>query len=639
MFKETIISFLLCVSAVASVTHDEAMIINKSFDKNAIVPASEMIAIFERHPEWKKDLPSTMKKLQKSAESTIHYLERNAILNFFAKNTPVTVDGWVAYYNAAKGELSKSDIRTMVSFWIDEGDLSISEQKRLGPIVEKFLKNAYTQRFVKLLYDNHLEAAQAFAGLMVRTGKVSFQISDLYTCAKVLVKKYEPTAKEIAIVRGLYNKSNLFAIVLMKALLKKKMVSEAYKIFVDNEEFFSKSPSHHAFDKFRLYIARDMLQRGNSMRARGAGSKKMYAMAAKILEGASFSPSSNPSDWVSSCRILAVLYMWGLGDIDAAIDFFSRTEVEMSALSEPFVARFESMIQFFKALCFEKVGRDPTPCLKKSSRHPFCFYGQLAALRLGRKLPIRFCSHARSGSLMSSNSLREIMKLGSMLRDLSVSSGGKNIRVFLDDFAKIVKTPSDKSLLLSLIKSVSKHDITFFAKKMSCSEDSVFPEAYPTIAIEGASAPKELLFSIILAETAFNPTLTSCAGAQGLMQLLPHVAKRNAQRIGIEYIPSKIFDPKYNIALGSTETYDLLREFHGRIIPLAISYNAGIDKLREWAAEIPKAESFEDTLFWIESIPYEETRNYVRYIIENMNVYRFIMKKPFGSHNFFKAGN
>jgi len=68
---------------------------------------------------------------------------------------------------------------------------------------------------------------------------------------------------------------------------------------------------------------------------------------------------------------------------------------------------------------------------------------------------------------------------------------------------------------------------------------------------------------------------------------------------------------------------DLLAEFEGSYILALAAYNAGPKRAREWLKEIgdPRS-SADDAIDWVEMIPYEETRNYVQRVLENLQVYR-----------------
>ena len=125
-------------------------------------------------------------------------------------------------------------------------------------------------------------------------------------------------------------------------------------------------------------------------------------------------------------------------------------------------------------------------------------------------------------------------------------------------------------------------------------------------------------------ESEFNPHAVSHAGARGLMQLMPATAKIVARQISVPYrLRDLTADPSYNAMLGSAHLGDLMQDFTGSYIMTIAAYNAGPSRVREWVDTYgdPRAPGT-DPIDWVETIPFEETRNYVQRVLENTGVYR-----------------
>jgi soluble lytic murein transglycosylase len=117
-----------------------------------------------------------------------------------------------------------------------------------------------------------------------------------------------------------------------------------------------------------------------------------------------------------------------------------------------------------------------------------------------------------------------------------------------------------------------------------------------------------LVRGLILQESYYNPKAKSRVGATGLMQLMPPTAKEHAKRMGISYSPSRLEDPDVNIRIGTFHLRMLINLFSGQV-PLAIaSYNAGQGNVMKWRRAAPRKPMDE----MLESIPFPETRNYVK---------------------------
>jgi soluble lytic murein transglycosylase len=127
-----------------------------------------------------------------------------------------------------------------------------------------------------------------------------------------------------------------------------------------------------------------------------------------------------------------------------------------------------------------------------------------------------------------------------------------------------------------------------------------------------------LVAALIHQESSFNPRATSRAGAVGLMQLLPSVGADIARA---ERMPSYervlLYQPDVNVRLGMSHLDAMLRQYPRLEYALA-AYNAGGAPVRRWREK----RGTEDPELFIERIPYDETRDYVRILLRNQAAYR-----------------
>ena len=167
---------------------------------------------------------------------------------------------------------------------------------------------------------------------------------------------------------------------------------------------------------------------------------------------------------------------------------------------------------------------------------------------------------------------------------------------------------------------------------------------YPIIStpknINGRKIPESaFILSIIRQESEFDLSANSHAGAKGLMQLMPYTAKLVAKQAKLPYVKSRLTtDPEYNINLGSHYIAGLILDYDGAY-PFAIAaYNAGPNRVKYWKKinKDPQKKQI-DYVDWIELIKFRETRNYVQRVLENYNVYRYILEqRPIKMKDFFK---
>jgi soluble lytic murein transglycosylase-like protein len=138
-----------------------------------------------------------------------------------------------------------------------------------------------------------------------------------------------------------------------------------------------------------------------------------------------------------------------------------------------------------------------------------------------------------------------------------------------------------------------------------------------------------LLASIIRQESGFEPTIVSNAGAVGLMQIMPQEASRIAVAGGLgEITREDLFNPFTNIAVGAAEYSQKLQSMKGRHLLAIAAYNAGERPVGTWIEKTP----VDDIDLFVESIPYAETRLYVKTVTRNRSEYRRIYERSLSSH-------
>jgi soluble lytic murein transglycosylase len=125
-------------------------------------------------------------------------------------------------------------------------------------------------------------------------------------------------------------------------------------------------------------------------------------------------------------------------------------------------------------------------------------------------------------------------------------------------------------------------------------------------------------------ESEFARQAASGMGAKGLMQILPSTALGAARRGGVGYDASRLVaDPAYNVQLGAAFLGQLLEDEGGSQALALAAYNAGAGRVAQWIAAYGDPRSGKiDPVDWIERIPFDETRDYVERVSENIGVYR-----------------
>ncbi len=279
----------------------------------------------------------------------------------------------------------------------------------------------------------------------------------------------------------------------------------------------------------------------------------------------------------------------------------------------------------------------------ESSKYLTTYYGQLSFMELYPNENFEL-----SKDIEVNNDYRnyffkkEIVKLVYLLDELDEDKYAKYI---LRHLANENISKGSEVLAAELATKIERFDFAIQISKLASYEKRFHNKYnYPIIStpshINGRKIPETaFILSIIRQESEFDLKANSHAGARGLMQLMPYTAKLVAKQAKLPYSKSRLTsDPEYNINLGSHYIAGLILNYDGAY-PFAIAaYNAGPKRVRYWKKinKNPQKNQI-NYVDWIELIKFKETRNYVQRVLENYNVYRYILEqRPIPMKNFFK---
>ncbi|MDF2235199.1 lytic transglycosylase domain-containing protein [Albimonas sp. CAU 1670] len=259
----------------------------------------------------------------------------------------------------------------------------------------------------------------------------------------------------------------------------------------------------------------------------------------------------------------------------------------------------------------------------EGARWQTSFYGQLAAERVGAGpdgslTGVDAPTDWRSAAAIESNQVR-----AGVLLHWAGDRGRSHW--LLTNAAAEATNPRDQAAIAHLALELDRPEVAVRAAKMAANGGIVLPTPYyPVVDLAEASGrvPPALALAIARQESEMNPEAISHAGARGLMQLMPGTAKLVAGRLGIGYDLGRLTaDWRYNARLGTDYLAGLIDEF-GSWPLAAAGYNAGPNRVRQWIAQFgdPRGGRL-DMVDWIETIPFDETRNYVQRVMEGVHVY------------------
>jgi len=135
-----------------------------------------------------------------------------------------------------------------------------------------------------------------------------------------------------------------------------------------------------------------------------------------------------------------------------------------------------------------------------------------------------------------------------------------------------------------------------------------------------------LVLAVIREESRFNPKTVSWARAHGLMQIIPSTARGIARFIGIRpYYLYRLFEPETNIKMGCYYLSQLIKRFNGNPYLALAGYNGGPMRVKAWLSRWKRENGqYLDIDEFVESIPFKETRRYVKKVMKSYNEYKRI---------------
>ena len=145
-----------------------------------------------------------------------------------------------------------------------------------------------------------------------------------------------------------------------------------------------------------------------------------------------------------------------------------------------------------------------------------------------------------------------------------------------------------------------------------------------TAQARAAGLDPAVVFGLIRQESRFMMDLRSSVGATGLMQLMPATARWTAKQVGLDFRPEMINDRDVNLQLGSAYLKRVLDDFGGSLSMATAAYNAGPGRPRRWR----EGGTVMEPAAWAESIPFNETRDYVKKVLSNSVYYAALLNAP-----------
>lgn len=258
--------------------------------------------------------------------------------------------------------------------------------------------------------------------------------------------------------------------------------------------------------------------------------------------------------------------------------------------------------------------------LTAAAREQPTFYGLLAERLLGQEIPADF-----SEPVLDSASFSALTQIPAAHRAVALWQLGRTEGLEQEmsrAFAEI--DLGDAAAFSALAHRLDLPDLELRASEARAGRGELLTGLFPVPQYTppgGYHIDQCLVLAFARVESKFQAKAVSAAGARGVMQMMPGTAKLVD---GVAPARGQLADPSYNLGLGERYLQSLMEQTNGNLFQLAAAYNAGPAALTRWIGARPQMT--DDPLLFIESIPYAETRSYIKHVMTYYWMYAKRMK-------------
>ncbi len=261
------------------------------------------------------------------------------------------------------------------------------------------------------------------------------------------------------------------------------------------------------------------------------------------------------------------------------------------------------------------------------------YYGLLAKDRLGQRLTLQDIGGNQMPHISARDHAR-VMQDPYFARAFLLMQNNANPEHIGREWNWAVRNANkkgDKALIIAAAKKA--HDMGVYTRSIYAMESSPDIRAgaishpmpyYDSVTYHSANVGIDpaWAYGIMRQESRFQPNARSGVGAGGLMQIMPNTAKQIARGMGES--AGNMSNPDTNIRYGTWFLNDLASKSGGQLAVASAGYNAGPGAAVKW---LPKHGTIGADQY-VEAIPYTETRDYVKHVMENATIYGALMGKP-----------
>ena len=555
-------------------------------------------------PKW----PLT-EALMKRAERSLYVNAEPAqlILDHFAKRQPVTPEGSLALARALIANGDRDTARKHVlNVWYNAGIDAALEKSVSGEFSELLGADDHKKRMWRLIY------AQETSGAIRAAKRLPGEYQKAAAVAQKLLRGEAGADKKYSTLPASMREAVGMKYALTRFYRKKESYSKARAILASIPGEAAKMGDAEAWWTERRIVARHSIGLNNKGSAKAG---YQIARAHGFAKGEEAIEGEFLAGWI------ALRY---LKNPDTALNHFGK----LAEIAETRTEKARASYWTGRALDAADRKGEAKAAYKNAAQYSTVYYGQLAREKIGLgEVPEEIESGQASEAASAKIDKDEVVRAFKLMSE----AGGKNdLYMFLWAFANRFNNADEMNAVAAIAWDEGGATMAVrLAKASSQRNIDIDSWGYPVRALPdwkqiGKRIEKPLVFALARQESEFNPTAGSKVGAQGLMQIMPGTGKLIAKKYSLKYSNGMLTgDPAYNVKLGAAHLGDLIDDFSGSYVLTLVAYNAGPRRSREWLAEYGDLRTGEvDPIDWVESIPFQETRQYVQKVLQNLHIYR-----------------
>jgi soluble lytic murein transglycosylase len=561
------------------------------------LPAAEIKAFYDRKTQW----PSRSLVAKRIEEAATRELPSGRpMVNAFGKSIPKSTSAAIAVaISNAKVGRTKQAGRIIRPIWRGQKLNAKLEKTILANLRSVLTRNDHKARADYLLYRERANGALRMKKyLTAAQGK-------LVDARVAVIRRHKSAGSKLNAVPSSMRSDPGYFFSKIQYLRRKGKENEAASLMLKAPRRVSKLVNHREWWIERRLLSRIMLNKGNAKTAYRIAAQHT-AQRAKDISEAEF-----------HAGFFSLRY---IGDAKTAAIHFERSWQKAKR------KRDKSRGLYWQGRAWEAVGnRSNAVKFYQAAANPTVYYGQLALEELGQKTLRLSSAPTATAQQKAAFNGRELVQAVKRLKQVGHT---KRAGPLLRHLARTLPNVQEVALAHQLAQSYALHQNAVQIGQIALSRGmpadklafplNVIPRSAKTNGVDIA-----MIYALAKQESVFNIAAVSSANARGFMQMLPATAKRTAKKMGVRFSKAKMTtDAKYIINLGSYHLKGLLNRFNGSYIMTFAAYNAGAGRPPQWVKRFGDPRSNRvNTIDWVERIPFTETRDYVKKLTENLQIY------------------